>query len=151
MRSGQRKGNYIDNKRLNLDGCADEGSAHTGSDCIIAGHGENNEGGQETVVQQSAETHRVWRGRPRKAPHSDLTDTAKVKFYEVGLGSERKIEYPNQDPVCTLLDKYCMESKVPRSQVKFEVWDYEVQNDDTFFGLKHNHGIKCTSIDFVMR
>jgi len=71
------------------------------------------------------ETRRVWRGRPRETTrfvHADSDrneaadrkgqlanrgQAAKVKFYEVGLGTERTLEHSELQPLGELLERYC--------------------------------------------
>ena len=109
----------------------------------------------------------MWRGRPRKITrfvHADRDQNeaadrkgqlanrgqaAKVKFYEVGLGTERTLEHSELQPLGELLERYCTIAEVSRKSVKFEVWDHEVPDSDTLSLLKRNRDLQNNSTDVV--
>ena len=48
-----------------------------------------------------------------------------------------------------LLERYCTIAEVSRTNVKFEVWDHEVQDSDTLSLLKRNWDLQNNSIHVV--
>jgi hypothetical protein len=91
-----------------------------------------------TEGKNNKHARRVWKNRDILELPSARGQVAKVKFYEVGLGTARTIEYYDQEPIGMLLDSYCTAAGVQRDSVKFEVWEYEVQPSDTISSLKRS-------------
>ena len=76
----------------------------------------------------------------------------KVNFYAVGSGEKTSIEYGDQEPLGRLLDLYCKRQKLTRKDVKFDVWEEEVFDGNTWSKLAKKHELsRNDAIDMVSR
>jgi hypothetical protein len=97
------------------------------------------------------ETRRVWRGRPWEEERLVYVDrdqnraddrrgrTVNISFYEVGSGRRSSMKYADKEPLGDLKAAYCAEHKLDKGCIKFEIWDYEVLDIDTWSELRRKH------------
>ena len=141
--SDARSGSYFILEGVASKMQAQEGRFHCEAACGPAETGFIKPPAKSIGMKDSKSNHpeRV-RGQGRKV---------KIKFYEVGFGSEKVFDYMDQEPVGDLLDRYCGAVKEARESHKFEVWEHEVLNADTLQSLKRDHGMEGNSIDVSSR
>jgi hypothetical protein len=77
-------------------------------------------------------------------------EKVEIHFYEVGTGARSSFKYDDHEPFGRLLNEFCRNIGLRRTDCRFEVWDTEVTDQDTWHALQKKHKLEQNfAIDVV--